>query len=171
MKKRLLGFVLFVLGCSVPPKNDYIEVNFSPNGGLAESVVKEINISSKSIEVQAFSFTNKEIGQALLDAKNRGVVVEIILDKENLKNPNSLMHMLLKHNVTMFIDGKHAIAHNKIMIIDSNIVITGSANFTKAADIHNAENSLIIRDSNLALRYIVNWQDHKIHSEGPLTNN
>jgi len=63
------------------------------------------------------------------------------------------------------IDAKHAIAHNKVMIIDGEAVITGSFNFTKAAEESNAENLLVIRDKKLAERYIKNWQEHERHSE------
>ena len=65
----------------------------------------------------------------------------------------------------MLIDGKHAIAHNKIIIIDGQTVITGSFNFTNQAEDHNAENLLVIRDHGLAQRYLANWHDHEAHSE------
>ena len=65
----------------------------------------------------------------------------------------------------MKIDAAHAIAHNKLMVIDGETVITGSFNFTKAAEENNAENLLVIHDKKLAERYIKNWQDHDKHSE------
>jgi phosphatidylserine/phosphatidylglycerophosphate/cardiolipin synthase-like enzyme len=63
------------------------------------------------------------------------------------------------------IDAQQAIANNKVMIIDGETVITGSFNFTKAAEESNAENLLVIRDRKLAERYIKNWQEHERHSE------
>jgi phosphatidylserine/phosphatidylglycerophosphate/cardiolipin synthase-like enzyme len=51
------------------------------------------------------------------------------------------------------------------MIIDGEIVITGSFNFTKAAEEKNAENLLIIKDKDLAGKYIENWKNHAEHSE------
>ncbi len=52
------------------------------------------------------------------------------------------------------------------MIIDKTVVITGSFNFTKAAEEKNAENLLVLRSKELARGYIENWQRHKEHSEG-----
>lgn len=49
--------------------------------------------------------------------------------------------------IPIFIDDKHAISHNKFMVIDGHIVITGSFNFTKAAEENNAENLLVIDDA------------------------
>ena len=63
------------------------------------------------------------------------------------------------------IDAKHAIAHNKVMVIDGLVLITGSFNFTPSAEKRNAENLLIIRDKELAGKYIANWHLHKAHSE------
>ena len=67
--------------------------------------------------------------------------------------------------IPTFIDFQHAIAHNKIIIIDRETVITGSFNFTKSAEEKNAENLLILRSRELAREYIDNWNEHKTHSE------
>jgi phosphatidylserine/phosphatidylglycerophosphate/cardiolipin synthase-like enzyme len=61
--------------------------------------------------------------------------------------------------------GKNAIAHNKIMVIDGQTVITGSFNFTKAAEENNAENLLVIRSPELAATYAANWQVHADHPD------
>jgi phosphatidylserine/phosphatidylglycerophosphate/cardiolipin synthase-like enzyme len=66
--------------------------------------------------------------------------------------------------IPTFIDDAHAIAHNKIIIIDREIIVTGSFNFTKAAEEKNAENLLVIRSKELARFYIENWTKHRIHS-------
>jgi len=63
------------------------------------------------------------------------------------------------------IDANHAIAHNKIIVIDGETVLTGSFNFTKAAQEKNAENLLIIRDPALAVQYTQNWETHRQHSQ------
>ncbi len=74
------------------------------------------------------------------------------------------MMVQLNQTIPVKIDTVHAIAHNKIMIIDGETVITGSFNFTKAAEQNNAENLLVIHDRKLAERYVRNWQEHEGHS-------
>jgi phosphatidylserine/phosphatidylglycerophosphate/cardiolipin synthase-like enzyme len=66
--------------------------------------------------------------------------------------------------IPTYIDDKHAIAHNKIMIVDRTTVITGSFNFTKAAEEKNAENLLIITSADMAKLYLENWMEYKEHS-------
>jgi phosphatidylserine/phosphatidylglycerophosphate/cardiolipin synthase-like enzyme len=141
------------------------KVYFSPNGGATQAIIKEINDAKSEILVQAYSFTSSPIAKALVDAHKRGVKVEVILDKSQRKAQYTSASFLANMRVPTFIDDKHAIAHNKIMIIDKTTVITGSFNFTKAAEEKNAENLLIIKSKELASLYIDNWMKHREHSE------
>jgi phosphatidylserine/phosphatidylglycerophosphate/cardiolipin synthase-like enzyme len=50
------------------------------------------------------------------------------------------------------------------MVIDGSTVITGSFNFTKAAEENNAENLLVIDDAEPAQEYAKNWQEHLAQS-------
>ncbi len=142
------------------------EIYFSSHGGCTEAVIREMNKAKSTILVQAYSFTSAPIAKALLNAHKRGVKVEVILDKSQRTQKYSSATFLCNQGIPVKIDVQHAIAHNKVMIIDGGTVITGSFNFTKAAEESNAENLLVIRDRKLAERYIKNWQEHERHSEG-----
>jgi phosphatidylserine/phosphatidylglycerophosphate/cardiolipin synthase-like enzyme len=141
------------------------EVYFSPHGGCTESIIRELNNAKSTILVQAYSFTSAPIAKALLNAHKRGIKVEVILDKSQKTQKYSSATFLYNQRIPVKIDAKHAIAHNKVMIIDGGTVITGSFNFTKAAEEKNAENLLVIRDRKLAEQYTKNWQEHDRHSE------
>lgn len=146
-------------------RNAPTQVYFSPNGGTTQAIIKEINEAKSEILVQAYSFTSSPIAKALVDANKRGVKVEGILDKSQRKAQYTSASFLANMRVPTFIDDKHAIAHNKIMIIDKTTVITGSFNFTNAAENNNAENLLIIKSKELANLYIDSWMKHREHSE------
>lgn len=88
----------------------------------------------------------------------------MILDKSNRTTKYSAADFTDHFGVDIYIDDKHAITHNKVMIIDKETVITGSYNFTKAAENNNAENLLVIHSSQLADAYFGNWADHQKHS-------
>lgn len=106
------------------------------------------------------------IAKALLRAHERGVKEEeIILDKNQRTKRYSSATFLANQKIPVYIDGQHGIAHNKVMIIDRKIVITGSFNFTRAAEERNAENLLVIRSEDLAKAYLDNWQRRREHSE------
>jgi phosphatidylserine/phosphatidylglycerophosphate/cardiolipin synthase-like enzyme len=142
-----------------------IEVFFSPQGGCTEAVVKALDHATNTVLVQAYSFTSAPIAKALVDAHRRGVKVQVILDRSQRTQKYSSADFVAHAGIPTFIDAKHAISHNKIMIIDGYEVLTGSFNFTKAAEEHNAENLLVIRDAPLAVKYTENWQKHLKHSE------
>ena len=129
------------------------------------AIVREISKAKTEILVQAYSFTSRDIAKALVDAKKRGVHVDIILDKSNRSAKYSAGDFTAHMGITTYIDAEHAIAHNKIMVIDRETVITGSFNFTKAAEESNAENLLILKSKELAKAYIDNWNKHRQHSE------
>lgn len=142
-----------------------IKVYFSPKGGCTEAVVYAINNAQKSILLQAYSFTSDPIETALKDAVRRGVEVHVIVDRSQYEAKGAAAQPLYDAGIDVRIDCKHQIAHDKVIIIDSFTVITGSFNFTRQAEIGNAENLLVINSSDLAATYIENWQKHYQHSE------
>jgi phosphatidylserine/phosphatidylglycerophosphate/cardiolipin synthase-like enzyme len=143
-----------------------IEHRFSPKGGCQDAVVRELKGARREVLVQAYSFTADPITAALIEAKKRGAHVEILLDKSNEQEAYSDLHILLEQGLAPLIDASHAIAHNKIMIIDQHTLITGSYNFTNQAEHENAENLLIIKGHpELVSSYRQNFQAHKSHSK------
>jgi phosphatidylserine/phosphatidylglycerophosphate/cardiolipin synthase-like enzyme len=140
----------------------------SPRGGCTQAVVGEIRRARKEVLVQAYSFTSKPIADALLEAKGRGVAVEILLDRSNEAETYTELSHLIDHGLAPHIDAQHAIAHNKIMIIDRRVLITGSFNFTHQAEAENAENLLIIKGHPDLLRsYRQSFAEHKAHCQAP----
>lgn len=163
-------FTIFICLVVSPPIIDCQEtpswqVHFSPHGGCTDAIISELNKAKSSVLVQAYSFTSAPIAQALLNAHKRAVRVEVILDKSQKTQKYSSADFLFNSGIPTMIDAEHAIAHNKVMVIDGEVVITGSFNFTKAAEENNPENLLVIHDKKLDERYIKNWQEHAQHSE------
>lgn len=146
------------------PAEGTVEVYFSPKGGATDAVVRGIDGASKEILVQAYSFTSVPIAKALLRAWKRGVKVEIVLDKGKRGERYSEAKFLADAGMPTYLDGNHPIAHNKIMLIDGEIVITGSFNFTKQAE-KNGENLLVIKNNHaLMAKYRENYMVHRTHS-------
>jgi phosphatidylserine/phosphatidylglycerophosphate/cardiolipin synthase-like enzyme len=153
---RIVGFL--VVTVVIAPAAD-VEVYFSPNGGATDAVIREINNAKQEIFLQAYSFTSTPIADALVAANKRGIHVEAILDKSNEKERSSCLAALEESGIPVYIDYRVKIAHSKILIIDQTEVITGSFNFTGAAEFHNAENLLVLRrDPGLVAKYLKNYQ-------------
>jgi phosphatidylserine/phosphatidylglycerophosphate/cardiolipin synthase-like enzyme len=139
---------------------------FSPNGGCTDAIVGEVDGAAKSITVLSYTFTSRPIANALIDAHRRGVDVEIVADKSETEDVRSEIKSLQRAGIAVYIDSKHAIAHNKVMVIDGATVITGSFNFTYAAEHENADNVLIVHHHPaIASAYADNFAHHLSHSD------
>jgi phosphatidylserine/phosphatidylglycerophosphate/cardiolipin synthase-like enzyme len=171
--KRLLAHVALAFFLAVPgarafdltlPHDTKAEVYFSPKGGCTEAIVKHLGKAQRTIYVLAYSFTSPAITQALIEAKARGVEVEVILDKSQSRGQGAAGSILRDAGVNVYIDSAHAIAHNKVILIDGLSLITGSFNFTKAAEERNAENLVVLESPEAVGLYGEEFRKHLGHS-------
>src|SRR5512135_1771871 len=141
--KRLalpVALTLIFLGLSCfstaepPGLGSAVSVYFSPGGSCTEAVVRALADAKRSVLVQAYSFTSAPIAKALIAAHKRGVAVQVILDKSQKTEKYTEGDFLVHMGIPTSIDARHAIAHNKVMVIDNTTVVTGSFNFTKSAE-------------------------------------
>jgi phosphatidylserine/phosphatidylglycerophosphate/cardiolipin synthase-like enzyme len=142
-----------------------VEVHFSPRGGAQDALVQRIEQTRESVYVLAYSFTSNPVSEALVRAHQRGVHVEAILDRSQRTAKGGQGQALATSGATVYVDSKHSIAHNKVMVLDGQTVVTGSFNFTKGAEEKNAENLLILDSPELAKLYKNEWEKHRGHSD------
>lgn len=147
-----------------------IEYAFSPEDDAAGLVERAIDTARSQVLVQAFSFTHRGIAAALVRAHRRGVDVQVIADPEQAEFiGHNVVPILVSGKVPVYADAVHSAAHNKVIVIDARderpVLITGSFNFTFAAQFRNAENLLVFRGNReLARAYMDNWERHRAHS-------
>ncbi len=137
---------------------NHSQVFFPPVQACLPLLQNLIASAKKTIHMQAYSFTQPRIAAALIQAAERGVEVVVILDKSQRTAKSSQYRVLKEAAIPQFFDDKPAIAHNKVIIIDGTFVITGSYNFTQAAETKNAENLLVLHSPKLASAYEHNFQ-------------
>ena len=140
-------------------------VRFSPHGGCTQLVTETLGMAKRTVLMQAYSCTSQPIAEALIAAHRRGVSVDVILDKSQRTERACIAGALIAEGIPVHIDAAHAIAHNKVIVVDDETVVTGSFNFTASAEERNAENLLVVRDQDLAARYRENWREHLAHSQ------
>jgi phospholipase D len=131
---------------------------FTPQHDCEKLIVNQINNAKQQILIQAYSFTSKPITKALIAAHNKNIEVKLLLDKSQNVHNNIALQSLQQANIPIIYDQQlPAIAHNKVMIFDQKIVLTGSYNFTYSAQHRNAENLLLIYEPLIAQQYLDNW--------------
>jgi phosphatidylserine/phosphatidylglycerophosphate/cardiolipin synthase-like enzyme len=132
---------------------------FTPVENCMGLIVAQIDGAKSEILVQAYSFKAKPLISALGRAHTRGVKVRVILDRADERAHDRAGSRLIAERILPQVDTGVASAHNKVMIIDRDSVITGSFNFTEAAQKTNAENVLVIKGHpDVAAAYVKNWE-------------
>lgn len=151
-----------VVGSSSVNSNQCEEINidtcFTPSQDCIKPLIKALGNAKESIYVQAYSFTNNDLAMALIEAKGRGVDVRVYIDKSRVKEKHCKIHKLIEAKIPVIIQKSKHIAHNKIMIIDDEMVITGSFNWTQNAT-KNEENLNFIKSKDSVKVYLDNWKE------------
>lgn len=141
-----------------------VQALFYPGRGCTDAVVEALGSARWYIHFQAYNVIPEAVSKALVEARERGVDVEVILDKGQKSDRNSSAELLAKAGVKTFIDSRHASARNSIVIIDEAKVITGSFDFMKSADDTTSDNILVISDISMSAKYLQNWREHQQHA-------
>jgi phosphatidylserine/phosphatidylglycerophosphate/cardiolipin synthase-like enzyme len=156
---------------SVANDSARIAVAFTPGDDVEGLIAKHIREARASVRVQAYLFTNRRIAAALVAALRRGVEVEVIGDAAQHQNGGlPMLGHLRKAGARVYLNDALAASHNKIVIVDGDgpraTVITGSYNFTQAAQAKNAENVVVI-SGNRAItdRFVRNFSLHRDQSQ------
>jgi phosphatidylserine/phosphatidylglycerophosphate/cardiolipin synthase-like enzyme len=136
-----------------------VEFLFSPDDGARDRIVALLEGTQESVRFMAFSFTSDEIGDALLELATAGIDVRGVFDESQLRsNTGSEYEWLLGAGLDVRIDGSPDKLHHKVIIIDGEIVITGSYNFSVSAETRNDENVVIVFDEEVAGVFLEEWE-------------
>ncbi|HCU06406.1 MAG TPA: hypothetical protein DIC42_02320 [Holosporales bacterium] len=126
--------------------NTSVAVAFSPDDGVTQMIINEIDKAKISIYVAAYSFTSLPIAVKLIEAQKRGVSVKVVLDQSQRTAIGSIAKRLKRSGISVRFNRHYKIQHNKYMIFDEQHVECGSFNYTKSAEKNNAENAIIIKN-------------------------
>lgn len=131
-----------------------VETYFSPEDRALLRLVDLVNRSEESIFFLTYSFTIDELAEAILAALERGVEVRGVMDKAQAANQGGEFGRFTENEIDVRLDGEEGSMHNKVLIIDGEIVVTGSYNFSANAEKRNDENLLVIHDIVVASKYM-----------------
>lgn len=134
-----------------------VQTCFSPHGKCSAHILREIEMAKQELLVAVYAFTSADLAGAVVEAKRRGVAVQVIVDREfDRANDNSKSRYLEAQRVPVRrISGSSAkmpdrdpgLMHQKFAVIDRRLVFTGSYNWTHSAESRNDENLLVFRNA------------------------
>ena len=129
------------------------EVYFSLYDDPEAVIINNIAAAEEFISIAMYTFTDVEIAQAILGARDRGIDIKIYLDRSQVKAKYSRSRYFTQKGIEVRISSNNYIMHNKFAVIDQKIIITGSYNWTASAGKRNDENLLVIDDNYVVERY------------------
>ena len=134
-----------------------VQACFSPQGKCSAHILREIDQAKKELLVAVYAFTNDELAGALVQAKKRGVAVQVVIDRDfdartdNSKGKffeaNKIPLRRLSGTKSKSLERDAGLMHQKFAVIDRKTVFTGSYNWTHSAETANDENLLLFRDA------------------------
>ncbi|MBA3603509.1 MAG: phosphatidylserine/phosphatidylglycerophosphate/cardiolipin synthase family protein [Parachlamydiaceae bacterium] len=129
---------------SLGPQN--IELWFLPDDAFAVARLKKlIQGAKKSIRIAMFTWTRHDLAQEVINANNRGIKVEVAIDKKSADGCGKLVvDMLLKGKINLRLSAGAPLLHHKGMVIDGTTLVNGSANWTKAAFTSNDDCFIVV---------------------------
>jgi phosphatidylserine/phosphatidylglycerophosphate/cardiolipin synthase-like enzyme len=133
-------------------------VYFSPKGGCASQVIFWIDKANSSIHILIYSFTLDNIADALIRARNRNIEVRVVFEQENVGQSGSEYQRLNDAGIDVRSDANSGYMHDKIMIVDGKVVLTGSFNWSSHAENENNENLIVITSAHVADTYESEFQ-------------
>lgn len=160
--------VLLPLGCAAPPQQPVaeapagvrIEAAFSPEAGAEALVLKFIGSARQSLRLAGYVFNSPSVVSALIDARKRGVDVQVLLDEKGNRGRSNAaaIRQLAGAGIPVRTIERYAIHHDKYIVADGRHLQTGSFNYTQGAARANSENVLVVWDDEaLASRYLAHW--------------
>jgi phosphatidylserine/phosphatidylglycerophosphate/cardiolipin synthase-like enzyme len=131
-----------------------IQILFSAEDNAVGNLIAIINDAKSSIRFLAFSFTDYPLAQAMIDRSKAGVDVKGVFETFGSNGTRSELRTFWCANVPARQDGNGSFLHDKVIVIDDSIVVTGSLNFSSSADEENEENVVILDNPEIAALYL-----------------
>lgn len=133
-------------------------VGFSPSSVCKDNIIELIHTAKHSIDFAIFTFTDIDIANALHIAHSHGIEVNFVYDKSQAKSKHSQVEYLLDAEINGKPGKTRGLMHNKYIIIDNKILLTGSFNWTKNAVRSNNENCIVLDDAEIVSSFVNNFK-------------
>jgi phosphatidylserine/phosphatidylglycerophosphate/cardiolipin synthase-like enzyme len=137
----------------------HLDIYFSPDDQVQAALVELLDNARSSIYFLAYSFTADPLGEAIRKRAQAGVKVSGVMeDSQVSSNIGTEFDQFRAAGLDVHLDGNEGQMHHKVMVIDSQIVVMGSYNFTASAENNNDENLIVIYDPEIAAQYLQEFQ-------------
>lgn len=126
---------------------------FSPGNDCVNAIIDTLRNAKKSVNICVFTISDDKITAEIIACHRKGISVKVLTDNEKLHDLGSDIEKLAKMGLAVRIDNTTAHMHHKFMIVDNQILVNGSYNWTRSAALSNEENIIVSDDKNLVAAF------------------
>ncbi len=159
---KLVNWIEGINKCLLPKQEDVKTPEnrcyFSPGDDCENAIVSSIRNAKHSVKICVFTISENVISDAVVKAHKEGISVKIITDNDKLNDMGSDIRMLSKAGIRIRIDQSSSHMHHKFCVVDKEVLLTGSYNWTKSAADRNQENILVIEDPKMVKSYLSEFE-------------
>ena len=159
---KLVNWIEGINKCLLPKQEDVKTPEnrcyFSPGDDCENAIVSCIRNAKHSVKICVFTISENVISDAVVKAHKEGISVKIITDNDKLNDMGSDIRMLSKAGIRIRIDQSSSHMHHKFCVVDKEVLLTGSYNWTKSAADRNQENILVIEDPKMVKSYLSEFE-------------
>uniref|UniRef100_A0A1B6DNY1 Mitochondrial cardiolipin hydrolase n=1 Tax=Clastoptera arizonana TaxID=38151 RepID=A0A1B6DNY1_9HEMI len=116
-------------------------------------IIGHLDSAVKSLDIILYLMTLESLAEAIIRAHKRGVKVRFIADEDMSKSSGSRVNMLKQEGVPVHSKLSTFLMHHKFAIVDENLLITGSYNWTMQATNGNWDNLIITTHKRFVSQY------------------
>ncbi len=132
---------------------------FSPGEDCLHRIRRLIGEARDSLDICVFTITDNRIVRKLEEAKARGVTIRIISDDDKSMDLGSDLGHLMREGIKCRLDRTTAHMHHKFAIADTDLLLTGSYNWTRSAATENDENILVTNNPGLVKSFAGKFEE------------
>lgn len=159
---KLVNWIEGINKCLLPKQEDVKTTEnrcyFSPGDDCENAIVSSIRNAKHSVKICVFTISENVISDAVVKAHKKGISVKIITDNDKLNDMGSDIRMLSKAGIRIRIDQSSSHMHHKFCVVDKEVLLTGSYNWTKSAADRNQENILVTEDPKMVKSYLSEFE-------------
>lgn len=159
---KLVNWIEGINKCLLPKQEDVKTPEnrcyFSPGDDCENAIVSSIRNAKHSVKICVFTISENVISDAVVKAHKKGISVKIITDNDKLNDMGSDIRMLSKAGIRIRIDQSSSHMHHKFCVVDKEVLLTGSYNWTKSAADRNQENILVTEDPKMVKSYLSEFE-------------
>lgn len=134
------------------------EAHFSPGEDCRRQLLDLLVSARETIDISIFTISDDRLANAIVNAHKRGIQIRLITDNDKAQDQGSDIYYLIDQGLNIRMDKTENHMHHKFAIIDKNVLVNGSFNWTRSATEYNQENILVTNEQKLVAAYLAEFE-------------